>query len=198
MSDVRGVWVDEGNDADEAKIRAVQANPWYSTRDPWVTAKYLTDVASRGFFPGLYVASSWVPQLTGEQFAQYVSDSLLRIGWRGNPWVCMDIETHDIAGFVLPCFRRWRELRPARPTWWSLEGMQGGLFDSPTVAEIAGGLGIRVAPQLYSGDMTPLAHSPILDLLMAGFPGAYLDGTYDAARLPYRWRGFAFTQGRLP
>src|SRR5581483_3217382 len=50
-----------------------------------------------------------------------------RIGWMGNPPVCLDIEVHDIS-YVLGCLRRWRQLRPTRETDWTLEGMQGGLL----------------------------------------------------------------------
>ena len=46
--------------------------------------------------------------------------------------------------------------------------------------------------------MTPVEHSPILDLLMSGFPAERIDGFYNAAALPYRWRGFAFTMATLP
>lgn len=198
MSDVRGVWVDEGNDADLPKIRGVGGQPWYATRDPRVTANYLANVAGEGTSPGLYIVSSWTPTLTGPQFAEHADAELRRIGWKGNPPICFDVETKDIAGFVVPCFQRWRQLRPTRATWWTLEGMQGGLFDSTTPLTLCSTLGVRVAPQLYRGDMSPLPHSPVIDLLLAGFPGTMIDGCYDAAALPYRWRGFAFTMGRLP
>lgn len=193
----KAIWVDEGNDAAYAKLAAYEITaPYYSLRDPRVTSHYLDNVRNVGFKPGLYVAWNWYPTLDGPAFAVKLDAELRRIAWRGNPPVCVDIETHDV-GYIVSFFQRWRQLRPTRPTAWTLEGMQGGLFDSASVAAIYAA-GVRVAPQFYDGNMGALGHSVILDLLIAGFPGARIDGMYDAARLPYSWRGFAFTQGRLP
>jgi hypothetical protein len=192
------IWVDANNDADLTRLRAHGIDsPYFDGRDPRVTAAYLQDLAGRGFKPGLYYAWNWWPTLDGPGFAQRVSNDLRRIGWAGNPPVCLDIETHDIAGYVLPCLTRWRALRPTRETIWTLEGMQGGLFTPTQVAEI-NRLNVLVGPQLYVGDMQPHPHSPVIDLLMAGFDGRRIVGFYDAARLPYRWSGIAFSQGRLP
>lgn len=198
---MRGVWVDEGNDADYAKLKALGLAPWYAIRDPSVTAPYLQAVADRGFPLGLYIAANWTPELDGVAFAEHADAELKRVGWRGNPPLCLDIEHaalgDDFAPFLVACLSRWRTLRPTRPTWVTIDGMQGGQFTPDDVQAIIEA-NIWLAPQFYRGDMSPLPHSPVIDLLMAGFPGVRIDGMYDAARLPYRWRGFAFTQGRLP
>lgn len=196
---MRACWIDAGNDPDYAKLAKYGIDtPYFDPRDPRVTASYLDSVKAHPGIAtcGLYFASNW-GDWTGPGFAEDVDKVLRRIGWRGNPPVCLDIETHDITGYVLPCLQRWRQLRPTRRTWWTLEGFQGGLLTPPAVALLAAG-DIRIAPQFYAGDMTPLTHSPVIDLLMAGVDGTRIDGMYDAAHLPYSWRGFAFTQGRLP
>ncbi len=194
---MRAVWVDAGNDADYQRLARYGIDrPYYDLRDPRVSASYLEAVAARGLRPGLYAAWNWWPELNGGGFAERVHHELLRIGWMGNPPVCLDIEVHDIS-YVLGCLRRWRQLRPTRETDWTLEGMQGGLLGQTAVRQIVAA-NVRVAPSMYAGDMTPLPHSVVIDLLMAGIPGDRIVGMYDAARLPYRWSGYAFTQGRLP
>lgn len=198
---MRYVWVDEGNDADYAKLIGVAASPCYATRDPRVTAAYLQVVAARGFAPSLYIVASWTPTLDGPAFAEHADAELRRIGWRGNPALCVDIEHAALgdafAPFLVRFLLAWRLLRPTRATWVTIDGMQGGQF-VPADVDAINSLNVHLAPQFYRGDMSPLPHSPVLDLLMCGFPGDRIDGMYDAAHLPYRWRGFAFTQGRLP
>ena len=196
MPTVKAVWIDAGNDADVTKLGLYGITaPYFDPRDQRVTAAYLERLRGQGFSPGLYFAWDWYPQLGGAAFASKVDAELRRISWGGNPPVCLDIETHDV-GYILACLERWRTLRPTRQTDLTLEGMQGGLFSPQAVSEIVHA-NIRIAPSFYAGDMSPLGHSVILDLLMAGFPGERLLGMYDAAALPYRWTGYAFTQGRL-
>jgi hypothetical protein len=58
---------------------------------------------------------------------------------------------------------------------------------------------VRVIPQLYTGSMEPLAADRVaLDLVLHSFRDERIFGFYDAAALPERWEGYAFTQGRLP
>ena len=193
----RAIWIDFAH-TEVDKLRRYQIpHPYYSHFfNPEVTAEHLQSIANQGFKPGIYSAWNWYPDASGKEYAEIVHSELLRIGWKGNPPVCIDIETHDV-GYILDCLTRWRQLRPTRPTAWTFEGYQGGLF-SPAVIEKLVKLNVRFVPQLYRGDMTPHEHSPILDLLIQGFPGNRIDGFYDAARLPHNWRGFAFTQARLP
>jgi hypothetical protein len=113
------------------------------------------------------------------------------------PRVCVDIETHDVA-YILAFLKRWRELRPTRTTDWTLEPFQGGLFTPADAIHIAAA-NVRVIPQLYFGDMAPAAADRVaLNLVLASFLPMRLFGFYDAAALPGRWEGYAFTQGRLP
>lgn len=193
---MHAVWIDEGTEVDDTKLAKYGINrPFLSHRDSHATAQRLQDLKARGYSPGLFSAWNWYPDLDGPSYAAELSRELRRIGWLGNPEVCIDIETHDTA-YVLSFFREWRRLRPFRRTWWTFEGMQGGLFAG--IARELNALNIRYVPQMYQGDMTPHGHSVIIDLLMVGFPGDRIDGFYDARALPYQWRGFAFTQARLP
>lgn len=193
----RAVWIDSGAALDVGKLhQAGITAPYYAHTDPQVTAAQLDVVKSLGFAPGIYSAWNWYPNLDGPRYAEKLDSELRRIGWAGNAPVCVDIETHDV-GYILAFFRRWRVLRPTRATAFTFEGFQGGLF-SPTDVSTLVGCDLRFVPQLYRGDMTPHEHSPIIDLLIAGFPAGRIDGFYDAAALPYSWRGFAFTQARLP
>lgn len=194
---MRAVWVDEGSDANYDKLRANGITaPYYSHRDPRVTSAYLTSVRDQGFAPGILSAWNWFPDDTGAEYAERIDAELRRINWPGNPPVLANIETHDV-GYIIAFFARWRQLRPTRKTDWTLEGFQGGLFAPSAVSQI-NAANVGIVPQLYAGNMDPLPHSPIIDMLMAGFRCDQLKGFYDAARLPYRWDGFAFTAGRLP
>jgi len=195
---MRAIWIDEGSDADYAKLRAhgMITSPYFSLRDPRVTRSYLDAVAAEGFTPGLFAAYNWYPTLDGAGFAEKCDAELKRIGWL-NPPLCADIETHDVV-YILAFLKRWRELRPKRLTFWTLEGFQGGLFAPADVLAINAAR-VHVVPQHYTGDMRPLAADRIaIDLIARGFDILRLWGFYDAASLPGRWEGFAFTQGRLP
>lgn len=196
---IRASWIDNGSDPDYTRLaRAGITVPYFDPRDPRVTAGYLDSVASHPEIDtcGLYFAWNWYP-FDGRRFAEKVHSELLRIRWQGNPAVCLNDESHDPVR-IRTLLRRYRELRPKRDAWWTFEGMQGGWIGAAGLGGELARLGIRAAPQFYAGDMSPLGHSVVLDLLMAGVDGTIVDGMYDAAALPYRWRGFAFTQGRLP
>lgn len=203
---MRAVWVDAGNDPDYGKLAHYEISAaYFDPRDPHVTREYLAAVAAHPPIRavGLYFAWNWYPTLTAAQFAEEMSATIDRLRLGGNVAVCIDIEKGSgldnatYVPYVLACLTRWRELRPTRLTSYTLEGMQGGLFDRAAVQAIAA-TKVLVCPQFYAGDMSPLRHSVIVDLLMAGFAGSRLYGMYDGAALPWRWRGFAFTQGRLP
>jgi len=206
----RAIWIDEGSDADRAKLRAHDiTEPFYSVRDPRVTLAYLDNVQSEGFDPGIYAAWNW-PETginppyegwtKGAAFATWLSKQLARIAPNAPshfPTVCADIETHSVL-FILGFLSQWRKHRAARVTDWTLEGFQGGLFSPIDTLKIAAA-NVRIIPQLYAGDMRPLAADRVaLDLVAHSFPPARIFGFYDAAALPGRWEGYAFTQGRLP
>lgn len=198
---MRAVWVDEGNDADYAKLRRYGiTSPYYAVRDPRVTLSYLRAVREQGFTPGVYVAPEWYPPSSGPAFAERLH-ALLESRYPRTaptfPKVCVDIETHDV-GYIVTFLARWRELRPTRVTDWTLEPFQGGLFAPADVQAILAA-SVTVVPQLYFGDMTLVAGDRVAyDLIAYGFPYQSLLGFYDAAHLPAQWQGYAFTQGRLP
>jgi hypothetical protein len=205
----RAIWIDAGNDADYAKLARYGIDrPYFDIRDPRVTQQYLLEVHARGFKPGVYAAWNW-PEAgkTGPSFASWLSAALEAVAPSSAstfPTVCVDIELHSPA-YVLAFLKRWRELRPARVTDWTLEGFQGGLFSPLDTLAIARA-NVRIIAQLYTGSMAPLAADRVaLDLVLHSFPPARIFGFYDAATLtpepgaePSRWEGYAFTQGRLP
>jgi hypothetical protein len=198
---MRAIWVDEGNDANFAKLRQYGiTSPYYAIRDPRVTKSYLQAVRAQGFPPGVYVAPNWYPDMPGPAFAEFV-DGLMTERYPSTgatfPKVCVDIETHNVP-YITGFLKRWRELRPTRVTDWTLEPFQGGLFDPLAVAIIIES-GVGIVPQNYFGDMSAAAADRVaIDLIVRGFPPTSMLGFYDAAALPGRWQGYAFTQGRLP
>ena len=195
----RAVWIDAGNDADYAKLRAHGIDsPYFDIRDSRVTRAYLEGVQAEGFAPGVYAAWNWYPTLGGAGFAVQLSGLLVGLGAPpGFPKVCADIEIHDV-GYILAFLKRWRKLRPMRVTDWTLEGFQGGLFTANDTLAIAAA-NVGVIPQTYTGSMEPQdVARVVLDLAFHSFPPARISPFYDAARLPAEWSGYAFAQGRLP
>jgi hypothetical protein len=197
---VKACWVDAGNDVNYDKFRQYGITiPYFDPRDPRITADYLDRVVAHPGIEhaGIYTAWNWSTDFVDPaSYAEWTNQELIKIGWRGNARVCLNIETHDV-NWILAALKRWRQLRPTRLTDWTLEGMQGGLF-STAAAQTINGYNIRPAPQFYIGNMQPQPHSVVLDLTMSGFDCSKVIGMYDAAALPYRWTGYAYTQGRLP
>lgn len=190
------VWIDEGHPLDAQRLRQHGiVGAYFSHRFDNATKEKLAAAASAGFQVGIYSAWNWYDQLSGAEYAQFLSDELRRIAYVGNPQVCVDIETHDV-DYIMAFFAKWRQVRPGRPTQFTFEGWQGGLYSPANVHQLVA-YNLRFVPQLYRGDMSDVEHSPVIDLLMSGFPGDRIDGFYNAAHLPYRWRGFAFTQATL-
>jgi len=206
---MRALWVDSGNDPDWAKVKAhAITHLYFDLFDPRVRTEYLKSIGrtvssnGKAYGVGVYVVSNW-PQVAGDgkSFAEKVSKQLSIVAPGPDvasfPKVQLDIEQHDPV-FILDALERWRELRPKRDTSWTMEPMQGGWM---TPAFVTGVLAckVRVVPQYYLGDMSPVAQDVALkDLLNAGFPASIVTGFYDAAALPAYWDGFSFTQGRLP
>lgn len=196
MINLHACWVDKDHEVDATKLRNHGIDrPFLDARSSNATAEYMDTLQKQGFTPGLYWAWNWYPDLDGTRLADKIHQDLRRINWQGNPEVCVDIESHDVA-YIRAFIHTWRILRPRRTTYLTVEGMQGGILQAVDT-DIANGR-IILAPQLYDGNMNPLPHSPIIDVLLMGLPSDLVVGMYDAARLPYRWSGFSFTQGRLP
>lgn len=201
---MKAVWIDNGSDVNYPLLaKYAITTPFFDPRDPRVTAAYLDSVKAHSGISacGIYTVWNWQPEFSDPvKYAEWTDQQLRRINWAGNALVCFDIEKgngvsdQNFATYVISCLTRWRQLRPTRKTWWTLEGMQGGLFSGnqgPTISK----LDIPACPQFFEGNMTPHRHSCVIDLQEYGFKK--VDGMYDAAVLPRVWRGMAFTQGRL-
>ena len=179
---------------------------YFDVRDPRVTRTYLLGVRDHGYAVGVYAADSW-PEMQGFPWeaAGWLSNMIRLLGAGPDfPRVCLDIETHNVHGYLLPFLEAWRKTRPERRTDLTFEGFQGGLYSPQDAAQvvayvIGAGLPGYVVPSNYAGNMSPLAADRVaLDLVEHGFTPTILRGFYDAAALPERWDGYAFTQGRLP
>lgn len=201
---MRAIWIDEGNDANYAKLAALGiTEPCYSLRDPRVTKPYLQAAKAHAGVTavGVYFAWNWWPALTGVQLAEKVSAlcaPLFKSTAPDFPYVCADIEAAD-TGYAVAFLRRWRELRPQRVTDWTLEGHKGATLPAATWLVVSG-LVRYVVPQCYNGAMTQTWDTFAMadDLYDHGLPFHSVRPFYDAAHLPEWWDGYAFTQGRLP
>lgn len=220
---MRYLWVDEGNDPDYTKGDRDSINGYFfALFDPRLNPGYLQAVRQKGYAVGVYMAWNW-PQYVGKSGAQMAEITVARVkqiagGFLSNsmPKVQYDIEAHDPA-LIAACLTRHRELLPQQDTSWTMESFQGGWMD-PVFVKAMLACKVRVVPQLYSGQMANIGlrdSNPALfwrqiaaervaedvalkDLLKRGFPQQIISGFYDAASLPQRWDGWAFTQGRLP
>lgn len=200
---MRAVWVDEGNVPNWDKL-AKHGITWvYVSARDHRAKKSLEDTFAKGFKGGVYTAWNWYPNLSGAEYAEK-THALLSALWPsakpGFPKVQLNDETHDPER-ILGMLRRWRQLRPATETSWTMEGMQGGWM-SPVFAKTVTDLKIRVVPQAYYGTMAPGQVYDTLavarDLTKRGIPDRLVSPFYDASQMPAGWDGFAFTQGRLP
>src|SRR5688572_16463474 len=167
---LKAVWIYHGHDLDPRKVARYRVeDPYYSALHPRLT-QALPD--GRHFLagedekvtgkPGIYFAWNWFEQMAAGTLAERISNELKRIGWTGNPALCIDIEKghglHDgnYVDYVVAFFKRWRQLRPTRVTHWTLEGFQGGLFNNrfDAVQELIAAK-VTVVPQAYEGSMAP-------------------------------------------
>lgn len=195
---MRAIWIDLGNDADYARLKAHDiTEPIYDIRDPRVTKPYLDDVRSRGFQPGVYAAWNW-PEVPKDPagFAEWVDAKVKPLHRSQNaPSVHLNDETHDPVRIV-KLLKRWRELRPSKRTVWTFEGHQGGLFDRAAVSAIDA-CNVILGPQSYTGSMERFESSGVvIDLIRYGFKST-IEPLLDAADLGLWWSGTAYTQGRL-
>lgn len=200
----KSVWIDNGSDPNYALLAKYNIKVlFFDPRDPRVTASYLDSVKAQGGIEqcGIYTVWNWQPEFSDPvKYAEWTDQQLLRINWAGNPWVFLDIEKgngvndQNFVSYAISCLTRWRQLRPSRTTYWTLEGMQGGLFSGNQANQIES-KNVRTYPQFFAGNMTPHTECCVIDLQEVGF--TKIDGMYDGSLIPNIWRGCAFTQGRL-
>lgn len=196
------VWIDVNSDPDWSRLARHGIDGVYlALGDARTTRVALRDAANRGFTVGVYMASNWGEYvgLSGPQIAEAVHQRVQPLVWSrtSRPKVQFDMEEHDPEK-IASCLERWRELQPARDTSWTMESMQGGWMSGDFVQRVRK-CKVRVVPQFYRGDMSPIAADASLrDLMERGFPESLVTGFWDAAALPHYWRGWAFTQARLP
>lgn len=199
---MRAIWIDKGNNPANEKLAAngIDAN-FFDPRDERVTKDYLVENCSARFrAAGIYIGAGW-----GELGSTPKSHAEAAFDWivplrKGNafPKVQWDLEMHD-PEFILAVLRLYRATFPWQDTSWTLEPGQGGLFGPEFIKEITQVLRVRVVPQLFGGAMQPFDVQYVLeDLLTRGWPATSISLCHDAARLGIGWKGFAFTQGRLP
>jgi hypothetical protein len=199
---MRGVWVDAGNDPVYEKIDAAGIRwLYFPLSDPAQDVRRrLLEAKARGYIGGVYAASNWYGDPSGKVFAETVHRAVSHVAPEASnvwPKVMVDDERHD-PGAIANFLHRWRQLRRYTDTAWTLESMQGGWMP-PTFVDDVIAAHVRIVPQCYRGDMTPVdSLATARDLTKRGFPDALISPFYDAARLPLDWQGFAFTMGRLP
>lgn len=169
-----------------------------------IDKKYLEEVNARGFAVGIYIGAGWGE--LGQSPTSYINKAIEWMkGLRKSnsfPKVQWDLErikpnNAENVQFILDVLRKWRVVFPWQDTSWTLEPGQGGLFGKEFIEEVTQKLRVRVVPQLFGGAMQAFDVEYVKEDLR-NFPPQSISLCHDAARLGIGWKGFAFTQGRLP
>lgn len=102
-------------------------------------------------------------------FAVKLDNDLRRLNSHARQmYVIADYEGKDPA-YMVEFLKWYRLLRPVRPLIWTPESFQGGWFSPELVKAINADRYLKVAPQIYRGDMTPrCAAGATKDLRRAG------------------------------
>ena len=207
---MRGTWIDAGSDPTYSVLDAHGITQvCFDIRDPRVTKQYLRNVLAEPEIEavGVYAAWNWQtwwprpyrhPAFTGVQFAEWVAAKVKPLHMSQDvPFVHLNIETHDV-DWILAALTRWRRARARKRTLWTLEGFQGGLFGHADVSEIEA-LDLEYGPQCYTGSMVRFESAAVVDdFVRHGFSPERIYPFLDGSQMGWEWRGWAFTQGRLP
>lgn len=205
---MRACFIDHDQEANYTLLRKHKVDEVvYPSIGENVNASLLEKAKNQGFNASLHIAWNWTGGFSsGAKFAEYCDRELRRIAWLGNPKLVADIEKgaglDDLryVDYVVDFCRRWRELRPTRPTDITLEGMQGGLFDGRevAVAKIINA-NVGMVPQAYTGLEQPRAEDVIWRNLAPYFPAHKLRIYYlpRGGAPPMDWDGYLWRQGLL-
>lgn len=202
---MRAIWIDEGKTPDWPKLEREQITDLYFSAR-YGTKAEVDDARARGYRVGIYRARSWDEGLAGKEWAKLLSDDVARfVGGDGRGigvqlGVQMNIEHKDEA-WIKSCLLWWRLYRPLRETSWACEGFQGGWMTNIRTAFTVAR--VLLVPENYGGDMDKPTEQwdsdgTVQDLIDYGFPAKNVVPFHDAKYLRRGWRGFAFTQQRLP
>jgi hypothetical protein len=208
---MRGCFIDHGNSADFNLLRkhSIDTVLIPGEESPIANPTSIKAIYDAGFAVSVMFAWNWhgLGAGSGAEFAKYASNRLKEVGHPAvNPSVVLDIEKGagvedwEYVDWVVAALKEWRKLRPTRQTHWTLEAMQGGLFNGRNDAvEAIRAANVGIVPQFYTGSEYPMAADVALkDLLLYNFPSERIKGFYLARELPLNWDGYAWTQGKLP
>lgn len=198
------IWIDENNDPNYSKLDGKGFKQlFFAHRDPRLTPAYLQSVRDKGYITGLYWASTWDKDKSADFWVHILDTTMKRLGKMP---IQVNIEEHDpvkIADFVTG----FRKIYPWVPLSLATEGFQGGWLVKNLV--LLDAQRVTLVPEAYAdlpgAPMTPYDTDAIVqDLVSQGFsydrvvPFHDAKTLYRAGATPRGWRGFVFTQNRLP
>lgn len=194
---MRAVWIDAGNKPEGQVLSRHGVRTVAFAANDLTVSEALIDSWRRVFSVAIYRAQNW-DDAAPDELADELSLDVQRLGGDTKQlWAHVDIELHDPA-YMVAFLAEWRQRRSLRPTWWTLEGFQGGWFTPELLNAIRQDDHLALLPQAFEGDMTPLDPDGVrANLVNCGVPRSKVAVCYDAARLSEWWDGLAFTQGRL-
>jgi hypothetical protein len=188
------IWIDENSDPNYSKLGGQGFKQlFFAHRDPRLTTFYLDHVRNKGYTPGIYWASTWDAGQSADFWVNILDGTIKRLGKMP---VQVNIEEHNpskIADFIT----RFRKIYPWIPLSLATEGFQGGWLAQNLV--LLDAQRVTLVPEAYDGAMNPYDTDGVVqDLVGRGFLYDRVVPFHDAASLRRGWRGFAFTQNRLP
>lgn len=125
-------------------------------------------------------------------------------GFEGSPSTAQlsamyDGEVPHDAAFHEAVIREFFRRRPGRSLVWTLEAMQAGWLSDSLVALVNSNSLLTIAPQCYTGDMTPYFVPYVLENLVGrGIKREKIQPFLRADRLDAGWYGIAYDHAKLP
>jgi hypothetical protein len=198
---------------DGAKLKAHGIRRlYYEARDTQVDTAFFKQLRTWGYEAGIDYDPSWDGWPAPVKAVDKVIGHLIKFGaLKRNadgslsnlaPMpVMLDMEHHDPV-YAEAFLREFRDRQPGRNIVWTLESMQAGWFEPSLVALINDYAQLRVAPQFYEGDMTPMAaDQSFKDLIVYGVSPTRLVGFYglrdqyeQPIAIPTWWDGILYVE----
>lgn len=194
---MRSIWINEGDELNVDRVRAFGIERvFWSERSH--TPDHIRYARSQGFSVGIYSDPIWYGYPPPQTYRDDLNHAVTRmLGDNAQLAVMVDYERHD-AAWIIDFFYWWRRVRPARETYWTLEGFQGGwAYRAMRSAQLSY---TNFVPQCYDDKMRPYDSAGVVkDLVDWGVDTDRVLPFIDAVEADRRgWYGFAYMQHRLP
>src|SRR5436190_13127667 len=189
-------------DGDKARRYGIR-RLYYEAIDTEMSARYLAEVRSWGFLPGVMWDPSWTNYSDSpEVWIQKLNKQYEVLAPRGPDGrrpgvsVMLDIERHD-PNYVYRALTEFRRTRPGCNVVWTVEYHQAGWFTDELVSLINDYRQLVVVPQCYYGDMVNYISdaAALRDQTNRGVSNQRVAFFYSTrVPVPYSWDGVLYLE----